>query len=93
MPQKYNPLTTIDIWDAIPLTDLSATAKRIVIADWLNRGLAPSTVPKLTARERGRMRKIMAEEGIEVLQDALLYIQELEAEVRKQRGIIQVLRR
>ena len=88
-----NPLTTIDLWEAMRFTDLSATAKRVLTADWINRGYSPSTVPGLSDMEAARMRKIMTEEGMETIQDALLYITELEAEVRRLRGQLQVASR
>ncbi|MFV7872687.1 hypothetical protein ACNPMH_16200 [Enterococcus faecium] len=76
---------TIGLWEQMRFTDRSPTAKRIVAAAWMNRGKPLTEDARLTSADRGRIGKIMDEEGFEVLQDILATTDELRAENRRLR--------
>lgn len=78
----YHPTVVIDLFRQMKFSELSPVAKRLVVADKLNRGhpLMPNG-----ATERRAVARIVGEDGFEVLQDLVLLVQELEAENRRLR--------
>ena len=79
----YHPLTAVELFRQIRFSELSPVAKRLVIADRLNRGEQLNT----GTRSDGRLvSRVVGEDGFEVIQDLLLLVPELEAENRMLRA-------
>ena len=78
----YHPTVVIDLFRQMKFSELSPVAKRLVVADKLNRG-HPLMVSG--AADRRAVARIVGEDGFEVLQDLVLLVQELEAEKRRLR--------
>lgn len=76
------PHYAIHLWKDIPFRELSPTAKRIMVAHWMNSGVEFIDIPRLVSSDRTRAGQIRDEEGQEVLQDILLNLVEAERENR-----------
>lgn len=76
------PHYAIHLWKDIAFRDLSPTAKRIMVAHWMNSGVEFIDLPHLIPSDRTRAGHIRDEEGQEVLQDILLSLVEAERENR-----------
>lgn len=87
------PHYVFNLWKDIPFTELSSTAKRLMVAHWMNQGKMPRDIPHLTRSDRSRVLKICDEEGQEVLQDVLMTLAELERENRLLRRQVRDLQR
>lgn len=80
MGRSPHPLwVTLELWEQQPFSSLSSTAKRLLVAKWVNHGKRPHQLPRLTAGEQSRFLKIVTEDGFEVLQDVVATAEEREA--------------
>lgn len=80
MARSPHPLwVTLELWEQQSFSSLSSTAKRLLVAKWVNHGKRPHQLPRLTSAEQSRFLKIVTEDGFEVLQDVVATAEDREA--------------
>lgn len=74
----YSFHVSLDLYEQIRFSALSATMKRLLVARWVNEGKTPTDLPRLTDADRRLFLKITYEEGFEVLQEVVSLAEEAE---------------
>lgn len=77
----YDLHTSLDLYEAQPFNECSASIKRLLVARWINQGKQPTDLPRLTTQGKAQYSKILNEYGFELLQEILSTAEEAEAQI------------